>query len=119
MQARNAIDDGDIQARFNNNKKACDLIMYLHDTLDMEQGGEIALNLKRLYGYMLRRLVDVDMKNSQEAIDDVVEKLRTLNASWMKIASGDVVIKPESAQSSSSNDDADEKRPPINMPSSA
>jgi flagellin-specific chaperone FliS len=40
--------------------------------------------------YMLRRLVDVDLKNSVEAVDDVVAKLRPLRASWEKIAKGDV-----------------------------
>jgi flagellar protein FliS len=119
VQARQAIEAGNIQERFNNNKKACDLIMYLQDTLDMEQGGEIALNLQRLYGYMLRRLVDVDMNNSTDAIDDVVEKLRTLNVSWMKIANGDVVINPAKSGDVSDNEDSDERRPPINMPSSA
>lgn len=95
LHAKAAIEEGNIQERFNNNKRASDIIFYLQDTLDMEKGGEIAENLFRLYGYMLRRLIEVDMKNNVEAIDDVVGKLRQLNASWQKIASGEVV--PEGA----------------------
>ena len=90
LNARRAIEEGNIKERFANNKKASDIIAYLCDTLDMEQGGEIAQNLRSIYMYMLRRLVDVDLKNSVEAVDDVVAKLRPLRASWEKIAKGDV-----------------------------
>lgn len=96
MQARTSIEEKNIQERFNNNKRACDIIFYLQDTLDLENGGEVGANLFRIYGYMLRRLVDVDMKNDIEAIDDVIEKLKQLNVSWQKIASGDVVLNPKS-----------------------
>jgi len=82
MQARQAIDENNIQERFNNNKRASDIIFYLQDTVDMEKGGEIAQNLYRIYGYMLRRLIDVDMKNDQEAIDDVIAKNRFANPSF-------------------------------------
>ncbi|MBI1363350.1 MAG: flagellar export chaperone FliS [Proteobacteria bacterium] len=90
MAARRAIEENKIQDRYNNNKRAGDIIAYLMDTLNMEEGGQIASNLQRIYMYMLRRLMDVDMKNSTEAIDDVVEQLRTLRASWEKVAKGDV-----------------------------
>tara|TARA_R110000868_G_scaffold262401_1_gene520922 strand:- start:83128 stop:83574 length:447 start_codon:yes stop_codon:yes gene_type:complete len=92
MHARVAVENKDIQERFNNNKRATEIINYLQETLDLEKGGEIGENLYRIYGYMLRRLIDVDMKNDMEAIDDVVGKLKELNASWQKIASGDVPL---------------------------
>lgn len=88
MQARAAIDAGDIQERYNNNKRALEIIMYLQSTLDMEKGGAIAANLYQIYSYMQSKLIDVDMNNDQSAIDDVVGKLKELNSSWMKIAQG-------------------------------
>lgn len=88
--ARQAIDKGDIQERFNNNKRAGDIIAYLMETLDMEKGGEIAFNLQKLYFYMLNRLIEVDTANSVEAAEDVLEKLRMLQASWVKLANGDL-----------------------------
>lgn len=112
LKAKEAIDEQNVQERFNNNKRASDIIFYLQDTLDMEKGGEIATNLHRIYGYMLRRLIDVDMKNDKEAIDDVIEKLRELNASWQKIASGDVSPTSNvSAQNATHAGDENEGKP--------
>ena len=90
-QAKVAIEQGNVQERYNNNKRAIDILDYLQDTLDMEQGGEIATNLYRIYGHMQRRLVDVDMKNDVGAIEDVVAKLQQLGQSWQKIARGNPV----------------------------
>jgi flagellar protein FliS len=90
MLAKKNIEEGDIQSRFNNNKRAGDIITYLMATLDKERGGEIAENLERLYVYMLHRLMDVDLKNDASAIDDVVGKLRTLRVSWEKISKGEI-----------------------------
>ena len=88
-QAKQAIEAGDIQERYNNNKRAGDIVIYLQDTLDMENGGEIAENLYRIYGYMQRRLMDVDIRNDASAIDDVIAKLQELNVSWKKVAAGE------------------------------
>jgi flagellar protein FliS len=106
MAARRAIEEGKIQDRYNFNKKAGDLIAYLMDTLNMEEGGEVAVNLQRIYMYMLRRLMDVDMKNSVEAVDDVVGQLRTLRASWEKIAKGETPAAKEEAQVQAEDDAA-------------
>jgi len=88
LAARRAITEGNIEARFINNKKAADIISYLIETLNPEQGGEVAQNLQRLYFYMLRKLVEVDMKNSTEAVDDVIGHLKKLRASWEQLAKG-------------------------------
>ena len=89
MNARRAIEQNNIEARFINCKKATDIITYLMETLDMEQGGEISQNLSRIYSYMLRRLVDVNIKNAVEPIDEVIAQLRQLRSSWEKIARGE------------------------------
>ena len=88
--AKRAIEEKNIQERYNNNKRACDIIAYLQETLNVEQGGEVGNNLYRLYGHMLARLVAVDMHNDVTAIDEVITMLRELNVSWKKISSGDV-----------------------------
>lgn len=89
MNARRAVEEKNIEARFINNKKGADIISYLMDTLDMEKGGEIAENLRRIYFYMLRRLVEVDVKNDVEPLDDVIGQLRQLRASWEKLSRGE------------------------------
>lgn len=108
MNARRAVEENNIETRFINNKKAADIISYLMETLDMEKGGEIAENLRRIYFYMLRRLVEVDVKNSVEPIDDVIGQLKGLRASWEKLARGDVDDKTtEEAAPGKGQDEAD------------
>lgn len=110
--AKRAMEKGNVQERYNNNKRACDIIAYLLETLNMEGTGEVGVNLYSLYRHMLARLVDVDMKNDVTAIDDVIALLRPLNASWKKIASGDVPISQgasnESVDVSATDDDEKE-----------
>lgn len=91
LAAKRAIEENNIQERYNNNKKAGDVIAYLMDTLNMEKGGEVAERLRQLYSYMLRRLMDVDLKNDAAAIEDVVGKLRELRGAWEKLARGETV----------------------------
>lgn len=113
LQAKHAIEEKDIQGRFNANKRASDIIFYLQDTLNMENGGEIAVNLYRIYGYMLRRLIEVDIKNDVEAVDDVISKLRELNASWKKIASGDVMIHNSNSGENATHDSKESSEPVV------
>lgn len=108
LKVKAAIDEKNVQERFNNNKRASDIIFYLQDTLDMEKGGEISANLYRIYGYMLRRLIDVDIQNDKEAADDVIEKLRELNVSWKRIASGDVPSKDANSDENATHDSSEE-----------
>ena len=92
LKAKRAIEENDIQVRYNSNKKACDILEYLQETLDMEKGGEVAMNLSRVYFSMQRRLVRVDMQNTFEPIDEIVPELRMLRESWSKIANGEVPL---------------------------
>lgn len=110
LLAKASIEKNNIQERFNNNKKALDIITYLQATLDMEKGGDIATNLYRIYNYMQMRLIDVDMKNDVTAIDDVVEKLRELNASWVKVAQTVEGAPSVSSENSTQSDEKESQR---------
>src|SRR3990170_3129290 len=58
------IEAGDTERRWRANQKATEVICHLWETLDMERGGEVAVNLNQLYGFMLKRLLAVDLENS-------------------------------------------------------
>jgi len=88
-EAVRAIEAGDIQARFNANKRACEIITHLWTTLDIERGGEIAANLSRLYSFMLSRLAFVDVRNDPEPALEAIALLEPLRESWNQIARGD------------------------------
>ena len=85
-EAVNAIENNDIERRWRANQKATEVIGHLWETLDMEQGGEIAANLSQLYGFMLKRLLAVDVENSAEAAREVIQLLEPLRRSWHEMA---------------------------------
>ena len=82
-----AIQYDDIERRWRANKKATDVIYHLWETLDMEQGGDVAANLHQLYGFMIKRLLAVDMDNNAEAAREVIRLLDPLRKSWHQMAS--------------------------------
>ncbi len=75
----------DFQAKGRNLRKAQDIILELNTVLDMENGGEIASNLRSLYNFMNRHLTQANVKCDAEMIQDVIRILETLNQSWKTI----------------------------------
>lgn len=86
QQAKEAIEQGEIQARHNANKRAMEVVSYMMDILDMDKGGDVAKRLQLIYTFLLRRMLEIDFKNDPRICDEVTEHLRTLRASWEKIA---------------------------------
>ena len=66
--------------------KAQDIIWELNTVLKMEEGGDIAKNLRNLYLYMNRRLNEANIKVDPEIVKEVISLLETLNKSWKTIA---------------------------------
>ena len=97
---------GDIGGRHKANCKAIDIVSHLWSTLDLEQGGEIAANLHKLYDFILRRLADVDMKNDAAAAREVVGLLEPLRRAWHQLAEAQPsgqAVPPESLAISADN----------------
>lgn len=83
-----AIEAGDIERRWKSNKNANEVITHLALTLDFEKGGQIAQNLSDLYRFMLRTLVNVDVRNDPQPARDAIRLLEPLRQSWDQIAKG-------------------------------
>jgi flagellar protein FliS len=79
----------------NNILRAQAIVNELNITLNMAEGGEIALHLRRLYTYMDRRLQESNQVKQREGIDDVIERLRVLRDTWAQMLQQGVE-KPES-----------------------
>ncbi|MDH1053372.1 flagellar export chaperone FliS [Aquipseudomonas alcaligenes] len=62
--------------------KAIGIIGGLREGLDLNQGGEIAANLDRLYDYMVSRLVEANISNEPALLDEVVGLLRNIKTAW-------------------------------------
>jgi flagellar protein FliS len=85
-EARRAIEAGDIEQRFVASRQAGDVIDVLYISLDMENGGDVAHNLRRLYAYFNRRLIELNSKNDPAICDELAARLRELRDAWDAIA---------------------------------
>ena len=64
--------------------KAAAIIDELDATLNLESG-EVALNLRRMYDFMRRHLLQANLKRDREMIRDVISLLEDLNDGWKAI----------------------------------
>ncbi len=73
---------------------AIGIIDGLQGSLDMEGGGEIAVNLSALYEYMVRRLMVGNRDNKKEPMQEVLHLLKEIKDAWdgipASMASGEV-----------------------------
>jgi flagellar protein FliS len=66
--------------------RAQDVINELNAVLDMDAGGEVAENLRKLYCFMTRHLSEANTKCDAQMIRDVITMMEELNESWKTIA---------------------------------
>jgi len=66
-------------------RKAIRLVGHLDATLNMEQGGEIAVNLRNLYVYMMERLTEANAHNDTAIVAEVVQLIRKIKSGWDQI----------------------------------
>jgi flagellar protein FliS len=67
-------------------KKALDIIHELNASLDMNKGGEIALNLRSLYTFMIKALTEADLKRDLAIFGKVIRMLEELETEWKEVA---------------------------------
>ncbi|KMY68989.1 hypothetical protein AAU61_05410 [Desulfocarbo indianensis] len=92
-KAEASLSDGDIPGAANLINRAQDIIDELNASLNMDQGGDIAANLRRLYLFMGDQLVRAKIKADNEPLRDVTRMLTTLNEAWRE-----AVAKPEARE---------------------
>jgi flagellar protein FliS len=66
--------------------KALDIINELNAVLDTDAGGEIAVNLRKLYLFMNRQLSQANIKRDPQMIREVITLMEELNQGWKAIA---------------------------------
>jgi len=76
---------GEYELKGNAIQKTQDILSLLMSSLNFEKGGEIARNLESLYNYMLRRIIEGDVKGDVKAFDEVILILIELESAWKEI----------------------------------
>ncbi len=70
----------------NNNIVRAQAIIYeMNANLNMEAGGEISVNFRRLYNYFYSRLRDANLKKRKEPIQETLLRLKVLRDSWAEM----------------------------------
>lgn len=75
-----------IEASYDRVRHAQDVITELLVGLDYEQGGEIAVNLGRIYNFVLRQLIAVNTRTAPEYYDPLIKIMSDLKDAWDQIA---------------------------------
>jgi flagellar secretion chaperone FliS len=77
-----AIDANNIAEAHEKLVRTQDIISNLLETLDVERGGDVAKNLGALYDYMLRRLLEANVRKDAKPAGEVLGLLRELLPAW-------------------------------------
>jgi flagellar protein FliS len=79
-------DPGQINQAVNTNILRAQAIIYeMNATLNMEAGGEISVNFRRLYNYFHARLREANLRKQKEPIQETLLRLRVLRDSWAEM----------------------------------
>lgn len=76
---------GDIEGRHVHLLKGQRIVAELLSALDLQNGGEVAFNLQRIYTFMLQQLVEANLYDREQPIADVTRLLRDLRESWAEL----------------------------------
>jgi len=84
--ARGALARGDIEAKGEAIGKAVRILEEgLKSGLDMEAGGELAINLNGVYNYSILRLTTANLKNDASLIEEVTQLIVPVFDAWKSI----------------------------------
>jgi flagellar protein FliS len=86
MCAQKAIREGDVESRNTYINRSQAIIGELKNSLNMEEGGEIARNLSRLYDFSMEKLAEANLKNDASAVEAVTLVINELKSGWEGIA---------------------------------
>jgi flagellar protein FliS len=88
-RARGALEAGDIPAKGAAISKAVRILEEgLKAGLNIEQGGELAQNLRGMYDYSILRLTHANLRNDDAALAEVSALIEPVADSWKQIKAG-------------------------------
>ncbi len=85
----------DIESRNASLVRAEEIVLYLNSVLDMSKGGEISKNLRALYDFIYRQLIDGNINGDVEKLEIARDFLQEMLDTW-KEASKHVSVHPPS-----------------------
>lgn len=84
-QAKGAMEYGNIELKGHKINRAVSIVGGLRESLNTDEGGELAGNLDALYRYIQNLLFSAHAKNSVEQLDEAGQLLVELRSAWKQI----------------------------------
>ncbi len=88
-------EQGDIKNKNIYANKARDIIVEFNNSLNIQQGGEIAAKLRSLYFFMDRHLMISNWNNDIQGLNDVIDLLSNLREGWQDVYEQKMEIEAE------------------------
>ncbi len=85
-RAQTAIRNDQIEQRVEHLGRAREIVSELLGTLDLDRGGEIAIDLSMLYSFLLGELLDVGMKRDAIRLGRLIGIVNTLSTAFSDAA---------------------------------
>ena len=79
------IEQGEIEEAHNYLVRSKEIITELMSTLKIEDGGDIANNLKELYLYSFKKIVEANLKKDPAMVQEVIQVMNNLRQGWIQI----------------------------------
>jgi flagellar protein FliS len=76
------IQNGAIAEKGKSIARASRIVIGLQGALDFERGGDLAINLNELYGYVTRRLLHVNARNDLDALEEIFGLMNEIRSAW-------------------------------------
>lgn len=86
-RAIKALDENNYEAKSCCINKAQYIINELNDVLDIETGGRLAIDLRRLYCFINNQLTQANIECEPQMISDVITLMEKLSKKWKVITS--------------------------------
>ena len=96
-KAESRAEANDIEGTHNYLMRSKDIVNELLSTLRVENTGEIGQNLRELYLYMFRRIVEANLRKDPEVIRELIKVAETLRQGWNQLRQQNTAQKQRAA----------------------
>ncbi len=85
--AKGHIEHRNIEEKSKALARASRIVVGLQAALDLDKGGDLAANLNELYGYVVRRILHVNIQNDLGALEEVRSLVTEVREAWRQVPS--------------------------------
>lgn len=81
-RAADGLEQGNYSSAAEPIRRATDIVGELQAVLNIEEGGEVAINLDRIYAYCRRRIMEAHLQSDPLGLREIADLLEPLRDAW-------------------------------------